>query len=69
MLTVLFVWNMYELFVIKGGRYGYAAWAEILGGWCVSVLVLVSGFIIKLFQNKVKIDESEFEKVWDEEEK
>lgn len=69
LLTVLFVWNMYELFVIKGGRYGYAAWAEILGGWCVSVLVLVRGFIIKLFQNKVKIDESEFEKVWDEEEK
>jgi NSS family neurotransmitter:Na+ symporter len=47
-LSVLFVWNLYTLFVIKGGHYGYAFWAEFIGGWCVSALVFASGFIVKL---------------------
>ncbi len=46
-LTVLFVWNLVQLFGVNGGHYGYALWAELIAGWGVSVLVFISGFIIK----------------------
>lgn len=67
LLAVIFCANLYELFVVKGGRYSYALWAEIVGGWLVSFLVIISGFVIRLFDKKVKVDESEFEKVWEDE--
>ncbi len=56
LLTGLFVWNMYTLFVIKGGTYNpdYAIWAQIAAGWVVSVLVFVSGFIAKLVIKRMK---------------
>ncbi len=47
-LSILFIWNLYTLFVLKGGRYGYAFWAEALAGWAVSALVFASGFIVRL---------------------
>ncbi|MCR5144085.1 MAG: hypothetical protein K6B67_02105 [Lachnospiraceae bacterium] len=53
-LAVLFVWNLYTLFVTKGGHYGYAFWAEFIGGWCVSALVFSSGFIVKFIVNRKK---------------
>lgn len=54
-LSVLFIWNLYNLFAVKGGHYGYALWAECLGGWLVSALVFVSGFIVKaVVKHKVK---------------
>ena len=56
-LLILFVWNLYVLFVQKGGHYGYALWAECLAGWLVSALVFASGFILKLIvRHKKKQD-------------
>ncbi len=56
LLTGLFVWNMYTLFVLKGGTYNpdYAIWAQIAAGWVVSVLVFISGFIAKIFIKRMK---------------
>lgn len=66
-LAGLFGWNMYNLFVNKGGHYGYALWAEIAGGWAVSVLVFVSGFIIRMIVNaRKKHGFVENEVVWKE---
>ena len=49
LLTALFIWNMIVLFVQKGGTYNpdYPIWAQIAGGWAVSVFVFASGFIAK----------------------
>ena len=53
-LIILFCWNMYDLFVKNNGNYGYAMWAECIGGWLVSALVFISGFIVKLIVNHKK---------------
>ena len=53
-LSILFVWNLYDLFAIKGGHYGYALWAELIGGWLVSVLVFCSGFFVRLVVQRKK---------------
>lgn len=67
-LALLFIWNLYHLFVDKGGQYGYALWAECLGGWLVSALVFASGFIMKLvIRHKEKKGFVEAEIVWTEE--
>ena len=47
-LATLFVINMYTLFAKNDGKFGYALWAEIIGGWAIAVLVFASGFIVKL---------------------
>ena len=47
-LATLFVINMYTLFAKNDGKFGYALWAEIIGGWAITVLVFASGFIVKL---------------------
>jgi len=66
-LLILFVWNLYVLFVQKGGHYGYALWAECLAGWLVSALVFASGFILKLIvRHKKKHGFVEDEIVWEE---
>ncbi len=55
LLTALFIWNMVDLFGNKGGSYGgYPIWAQIIAGWCVSVLIFLSGFIAKAIINKKK---------------
>lgn len=66
-LAILFVWNIYDLFVKRNGRYGYALWAEFIAGWLISALVFVSGFIMKLIiSNKKKNGFEEAEVVWEE---
>ncbi|MDD6039193.1 MAG: sodium-dependent transporter [bacterium] len=54
LLIVLFCWNMYNLFVIKGGVYSYAIWAEAIAGWLVSILVFTSGLWVRLIVNHKK---------------
>ena len=49
-LIGLFGWNLFNL--IKGGGIygasdGYSLWANIVFGWCVVILILCSGFIVK----------------------
>lgn len=67
-LIALFVWNLYNLFVNKGGHYGYALWAECLAGWLVSALVFASGLIMRLvIRHKKKKGFVEAEIVWTEE--
>ncbi len=66
-LAGLFTWNLYDLFANKQGHYGYALWAEIAGGWAVSVLVFASGFIVKLIVNaRKKKGFVENEVIWNE---
>ena len=66
-LSVLFVWNLYDLFKNKGGHYGYALWAECTAGWAVSALVFISGFIIKfIIEMKKKNGFVEEEIVWED---
>ncbi|MDD7281772.1 MAG: sodium-dependent transporter [Erysipelotrichaceae bacterium] len=68
-LTILFIWNIYDLFFIKGGHYGYALWAEVCAGWIVSALVFVSGFFVKkIVDHKKKNGFVENEIVWIDEE-
>ncbi len=67
LLAVLFVWNLFDLFIVKHGKYGYAIWAEFLAGWLVSILVFISGFIAKeILKKKTKAGFVENEIVWDE---
>lgn len=66
-LCVLFVWNLYVLFVQNGGHYNYALWAECLAGWLVSALVFASGFILKLvIRHKKKRGYVEEEIAWED---
>ena len=69
-LIGLFGWNLFNL--IKGGGIygasdGYSLWANIVFGWCVVILILCSGFIVKAI---VKIKESkgyvEDDRTWDD---
>ena len=67
-LSILFIWNLYNLFVVKGGTYNYAVWAECLAGWLVSALVFASGFIMKIIVSlKKRKGYVESEIVWEEE--
>ncbi len=66
-LAVLFVWNMYDLFVTRNGSYGYALWAECIAGWLVSALVFASGFILRIvIKQKKKKGYVESEIVWED---
>lgn len=53
-LSVLFVWNIVDLFVNKGGVYGYTLTSNIIAGWSIFALCMLSGFIIPLFKLKNK---------------
>ncbi len=65
-LIGLFGWNLYSYFS-AGAVYGYAQWAEFLGGWVISILVILSGFIMRaIINNKKKKGFQEFDKTWDE---
>lgn len=67
LLVVLFCWNMYDLFVVKGGVYGYTKWAEFLAGWLVSILVFTSGIWVRLIvKSKAKKGFKEAEITWKE---
>ena len=57
------------MFAVKGGHYNtdYAFWAEIVGGWIVSLLVFTSGIFIRLVINyKKKNGFVEEEIIWEE---
>ncbi|MBQ7227795.1 MAG: sodium-dependent transporter [Clostridia bacterium] len=63
-------WNIVHYFL--NGGYGYPIWAEIIGGWLITAIVLAAGFIMKALTTKnkklaelVKIAEAD-EKTWDE---
>ena len=66
-LTVLFVWNIVDLFLNKGGIYGladgYNLTSNIIAGWSVFILCMLSGFIIPLFNSKNK---DKNEKNWED---
>lgn len=69
-LTTLFVWNIVDLFVNKNGVYGsadgYNLLSNILAGWLIFGLCLISGFVINLIKTK---NMPKDEKNWDEAEK
>ncbi len=67
-LAGLFVWNLYTLFFKNNGKYGYALWAEIIGGWAVTGLVFITGFVIYFASKKSKrlTELSQKEPQWDE---
>ena len=67
-LTGLFVWNLVNL-IRGGGIYGdgYSLTANIIFGWCVIALILISGLIIKFFvKTKEKSGYKEDERSWDD---
>lgn len=49
-LIIFCIWNLYTLFAgggVYGQESGYPLWANIAGGWSVTLLVFISGFIAK----------------------
>lgn len=65
LLTGLFCWNMYNLFVVQNGVYGYSVGAELIAGWIVSLLVFTSGIWIRLIvKSKEKKGFKETEILW-----
>ena len=69
-LMGLFGWNLYNL-ITGGGVYGaadgYSMTANILFGWVVSALILLSGFIVRIIVNiNSKSGYTEDERTWDD---
>ena len=67
-LTGLFAWNLVNL-IRGGGIYGdgYSLTANIIFGWCVIALILISGLIIKAFvKKKEKSGYKEDERSWED---
>ncbi|MDD7645914.1 MAG: hypothetical protein PUJ35_01545, partial [Ruminococcus bromii] len=58
LLSVLFVWNVVDLFVTNGGIYGsadgYSLTANLIGGWLMTALVFLSGFIVRIVAKRKK---------------
>ena len=69
-LLVFFVWNVYTLLVgggIYGAADGYTLSSNIYGGWLLTALVLLSGFIVKIIVNiKKKNGYIEPDASWDD---
>ena len=67
-LLGLFAWNLYNL--IKGGGVygaadGYSMTANIIFGWCISLLILISGLIIRIIVKvKSKKGYKEDDRTW-----
>lgn len=53
-LSVLFVWNIVNLFTKQNGIYGYNLVSNILAGWLIFGLCMISGFIINVIYKKIK---------------
>ena len=69
-LMGLFGWNLYNL-ITGGGVYGaadgYSMTANILFGWVISALILLSGFIVRIIVNiNSKSGYTEDERTWDD---
>jgi NSS family neurotransmitter:Na+ symporter len=66
LLIIIFVWNIVSIFR-NGGIYGYTAWAEIIAGWFISFLVLISGWVIRqIVKAKEKKGFVEPDETWDD---
>ena len=69
-LTALFIWNIFTLFAgggIYGAADGYSLLANIIGGWLIMALSLVSGFIVKaVVRAREKAGIASEDKDWDE---
>lgn len=69
-LSALFIWNIVSLFIgggIYGAADGYTLASNILGGWLIMGLCVVSGVIIKIVVNaKAKKGFTEDTRSWDE---
>ena len=67
-LTALFVWNIVSLFIgggIYGAGDGYSLLSNIILGWLIMGLSLISGFIVKAIAKARKTDE-EKDVGWDD---
>ena len=60
-LSILFIWNIIDLFINKGGIYGaadgYNLTSNIIAGWALFLLCMLSGFIIPRFKSKNKVQD------------
>lgn len=69
-LSVLFIWNIVTLFTnggIYGAADGYSLASNIIGGWAVMGLCIISGGIVKLVVNrKAKKGFVEDNRSWDD---
>lgn len=69
-LLGLFAWNLYNL--IKGGGIygaadGYSMTANVVFGWCISLLILISGLIIRIIVKvKSKNGYKEDDRTWED---
>ncbi len=72
LLSLLLIWNLRAYFApgttAITGYGGYPMYAQIIGGWSVTVFALVSGWIVRLIvkQNKRFSELEKKEKSWDE---
>ena len=68
-LTLLFIWNMVTLFSgggIYGAADGYSLSANIIGGWLIMALSLISGLIVKgIVKARAKRGYTEDDVNWD----
>lgn len=67
-LMALFIWNLVTLFQgggIYGAADGYSLAANIICGWLIIGLTLISGFVIKLVAGKKKNFKDD-DRTWDE---
>ncbi len=56
-LTGFFIWNLVSLFKsggIYGAADGYSLASNIVGGWLVLILCIISGFIVKIIEKSLE---------------
>ena len=56
-LTGFFIWNLVSLFKsggIYGAADGYSLASNIIGGWLVLILCIISGFIVKIVEKSLE---------------
>ena len=67
LLGGFFLWNVITLFTKSDGIYGgYSLASNIIGGWAITILVFVSGFIVKLIAKRMHVEDEDQSHVWDE---
>ncbi len=63
-LTAFLAWNLYSL-IKSGGIYGadssYSLLSNIIGGWLITLIVLVSGFVAKFVAKKLNVKDDDDE--------
>ncbi len=68
LLAILISLKFYNLFVVDKGVYGgYPVYAMYIGGWLITVLCILSGFIVKVIVRRLKKKGfEEDQRQWDE---